>query len=189
MKYGTIVSLCLAAAVSAKAASCDNLNSLLAQVQEEATRLLPDSADGQEVSSLISQLTQLTNCEQVTSYDDGSSENDSTSDVDAIPAPGPTSGFNFAVGQSWNYNLNTPVDTTADVDVFFIDMGEVEISCFRVGLSGVNEASILRPSIRSSYSGVSARSVRGETSNDTCNNIEHVHICSRCMCQARNFQR
>ncbi|CAM9831732.1 unnamed protein product, partial [Hapterophycus canaliculatus] len=26
-------------------------------------------------------------------------------------------------GQSWNYNLASPVDTTVDVDIFFIDMG------------------------------------------------------------------
>lgn len=30
----------------------------------------------------------------------------------------------FSVGRSWNYNLATPVETDADVDVFFIDMGE-----------------------------------------------------------------
>ena len=28
------------------------------------------------------------------------------------------------VGDTWNYNLDTPVDTSADVDVFFIDMGK-----------------------------------------------------------------
>lgn len=28
------------------------------------------------------------------------------------------------VGNSWNYNLETPVDTTVDVDVVFIDTGE-----------------------------------------------------------------
>lgn len=28
------------------------------------------------------------------------------------------------IGDSWNYNLATPVDTNTSVDVFFIDMGE-----------------------------------------------------------------
>lgn len=28
------------------------------------------------------------------------------------------------VGDTWNYNLDTPVDTSANVDVFFIDMGK-----------------------------------------------------------------
>lgn len=32
--------------------------------------------------------------------------------------------YGFSVGQSWNYNLASPVDVNADVDVFFIDMGE-----------------------------------------------------------------
>ncbi|CAM9544998.1 unnamed protein product [Laminaria digitata] len=32
--------------------------------------------------------------------------------------------FKFHAGQSWNYNLATPVDTKVKVDVFFIDMGE-----------------------------------------------------------------
>lgn len=30
-----------------------------------------------------------------------------------------------AVGDSWNYNLALPVDTTVDVDVVMIDMGEL----------------------------------------------------------------
>ncbi|CAN0161743.1 unnamed protein product [Scytosiphon promiscuus] len=30
--------------------------------------------------------------------------------------------FAFSLGQSWNYNLASPVDTSVDVDVFFIDM-------------------------------------------------------------------
>lgn len=33
-------------------------------------------------------------------------------------------GWTPAVGDSWNYNLATPVKTSADVDVFLIDMGE-----------------------------------------------------------------
>lgn len=38
----------------------------------------------------------------------------------------PTSGdFTFALGQSWNYNLASPYNTDVDVDVFFIDMGEL----------------------------------------------------------------
>lgn len=28
------------------------------------------------------------------------------------------------VGDTWQYNLNTPVDTSVKADVFFIDMGE-----------------------------------------------------------------
>lgn len=32
------------------------------------------------------------------------------------------------VGDSWQYNLDTPVDTDVDVDVFFIDMGTSEVS-------------------------------------------------------------
>ncbi|CAN0557468.1 unnamed protein product, partial [Ectocarpus sp. 12 AP-2014] len=37
------------------------------------------------------------------------------------PEPG-SGGFTFSRDNSWNYNLVTPVDTSADVDVFFIDM-------------------------------------------------------------------
>lgn len=29
------------------------------------------------------------------------------------------------VGDTWQYNLDTPVDTTVDADVFFIDSGEL----------------------------------------------------------------
>ncbi|CAM9517248.1 unnamed protein product, partial [Scytosiphon promiscuus] len=38
--------------------------------------------------------------------------------------PTPPSGGSWVprVGDTWNYNLNTPVDTDQDVDVFFIDM-------------------------------------------------------------------
>ncbi|CAB1105247.1 unnamed protein product [Ectocarpus sp. CCAP 1310/34] len=38
------------------------------------------------------------------------------------PEPGSGGGFTFSRDSSWNYNLRTPVDTSADVDVFFIDM-------------------------------------------------------------------
>ncbi|CAN0378394.1 unnamed protein product, partial [Ectocarpus sp. 13 AM-2016] len=40
------------------------------------------------------------------------------------PEPGSGGGFTFSRDNSWNYNLVTPVDTSADVDVFFIDMGK-----------------------------------------------------------------
>ena len=33
-------------------------------------------------------------------------------------------GWTPRVGESWNYNLATPVKTSVDVDVFLIDMGE-----------------------------------------------------------------
>lgn len=31
------------------------------------------------------------------------------------------------IGDTWNYNLATPVDIATDVDVFFIDMGEQQL--------------------------------------------------------------
>lgn len=34
------------------------------------------------------------------------------------------SGWTPAVGDSWNYNLDTPVKRNVDVDVFLIDMGK-----------------------------------------------------------------
>lgn len=40
------------------------------------------------------------------------------------------------VGDAWQYNLNTPVNTDVDADVFFIDMGEREQETPR-GLRGV----------------------------------------------------
>lgn len=40
--------------------------------------------------------------------------------------------FAFSVGQSWNYNLASPVDTAVDVDIFFIDMGEPRDDLFLV---------------------------------------------------------
>lgn len=41
------------------------------------------------------------------------------------PTPSsPSSGWTPKIGDHWNYNLNTPVDTGIDVNVFFIDMGE-----------------------------------------------------------------
>lgn len=46
----------------------------------------------------------------------------STSD-DSAPSPGPSSGWVPRVGDTWNYNLATPVDTDIDADVFVIDMG------------------------------------------------------------------
>lgn len=39
------------------------------------------------------------------------------------------------VGESWNYNLMTPVDTTVDADVVMIDMGECFVSHLNVGCS------------------------------------------------------
>lgn len=40
----------------------------------------------------------------------------------------PTSGgFTFAIGNSWNYNLASPYNVDIDVDVFFIDMGELVV--------------------------------------------------------------
>lgn len=46
-----------------------------------------------------------------------------------VPTPAPQGGASPAkwvprLGDTWNYNLDTPVDTSARVDVFFIDMGE-----------------------------------------------------------------
>ncbi len=35
------------------------------------------------------------------------------------------------VGDTWQYNLNTPVNTDVDADVFFIDMGEKEHETLR----------------------------------------------------------
>lgn len=43
--------------------------------------------------------------------------------VDPTPSS-PSSGWIPKIGDHWNYNLNTPVDTSIDVNVFFIDMGE-----------------------------------------------------------------
>lgn len=37
---------------------------------------------------------------------------------------GSDDGWVPALGDSWNYNLETPVKTNIDVDVFLIDMGE-----------------------------------------------------------------
>lgn len=37
---------------------------------------------------------------------------------------GDDGGWTPAVGQSWNYNLATPLKTNVDVDVFLIDMGK-----------------------------------------------------------------
>ena len=51
--------------------------------------------------------------------------------------------FKFSVGQSWNYNLATPVNLDVNVDVFFIDMGEREfllrfcVLCFFVDRNSV----------------------------------------------------
>lgn len=41
--------------------------------------------------------------------------------VDPTPSS-PSSGWIPKIGDHWNYNLNTPVDTSIDVNVFFIDM-------------------------------------------------------------------
>ncbi|CAM9572662.1 unnamed protein product, partial [Ectocarpus fasciculatus] len=52
-----------------------------------------------------------------------------TSPAPTPPAPTPpTSGGTWVpkVGDTWNYNLNTPVDTDVDVDVFFIDMDNAQ---------------------------------------------------------------
>lgn len=37
---------------------------------------------------------------------------------------GDDGGWTPTVGDSWNYNLATPIKTSVDVDVFLIDMGE-----------------------------------------------------------------
>lgn len=41
------------------------------------------------------------------------------------PTPGGGNVWVPKVGDTWQYNLNTPVDTDVDADVFFIDMGEL----------------------------------------------------------------
>ena len=56
-------------------------------------------AKDNEIASLLKKLDESSNCE-----DDGR--------------------WTPAVGDSWNYNLATPVKTSADVDVFLIDMGK-----------------------------------------------------------------
>ncbi len=41
-------------------------------------------------------------------------------------SPGGGSVWVPKVGDTWQHNLDTPVDTTVDADVFFIDLGELE---------------------------------------------------------------
>lgn len=66
--------------------------------------------------------------QETSSQDDGSTDEGSSYDGISTNDVGNSMGgggdFTFSGRQSWNYNLGSPVDTSVDVDVFFIDMGE-----------------------------------------------------------------
>lgn len=47
-----------------------------------------------------------------------------TSSTTTSSTVGPDDVWVPRVGDTWQYNLNAPVDTNVDADVFFIDMGE-----------------------------------------------------------------
>lgn len=64
-----------------------------------------------------------------TTLDDTTIASTSTSDDDSAPSPGPSFGWVPRVGDTWNYNLATPVDTDIDADVFVIDMGRNMANC------------------------------------------------------------
>lgn len=153
MKFGTIASLCVAATFgAAQAASLDTLLSLVQQLQDEATALSTEyAAKDEEMAMLKSRLTLCGGDDDA----DGAEEDtpapataspvapsprptaEPTPSVTPVPeepeeeeeeepAPSTPSGdFTFALGQSWNYNLASPYNLDVDVDVFFIDMGEL----------------------------------------------------------------
>ena len=93
-------------------ANIDELEKHIAHLETEALVLsTANDAKDAEIASLLHRLDESSNCE-----DDGR--------------------WTPAVGDSWNYNLATPVKTGADVDVFLIDMGkpslyELKISPWR----------------------------------------------------------
>lgn len=151
MRFGTsTASLFLAAfTAAAQAAPFDNLLSLVQQLQDEATALSTEyGAEDDEVAALMSQLSL---CESGSDDDeeeeedpapaptpeptsaatpvpeeeeDDGEEDDDEEENEPAPSPPASGDFAFALGQSWNYNLASPVNTDVEVDVFFIDMGE-----------------------------------------------------------------
>lgn len=125
MKFSTVASLGLFASFGtsrcAESATFDNLLALVAELQEEAAMLATEF--GQKDEEIASLISQLGICEG-----GGTDEEGSTGTVDTTTTTS-TGDFQFSGRQSWNYNLGSPVDTNVDVDVFFIDMGEV-LFCF-----------------------------------------------------------
>ena len=89
----------------------DNLVGLISELETEAEELsAANDAKDVEIASLLAKLEEYEEGDGC----DGGGGGDGDSDE----------GWTPSLGDSWNYNLETPVRTSIDVDVFLIDMGE-----------------------------------------------------------------
>lgn len=87
----------------------------------------PNHEPKRETTSSSGKSTMPQDSKGSSSYDDDSSSSETEAGSGDSPSDRPTGGggkWTPKIGNTWNYNLATPVDTNAGVDVFFIDMGE-----------------------------------------------------------------
>ena len=99
----------------------DNLVGLISELETEAEELsAANDAKDVEIASLLAKLEEY---EEGDGCDGGGGDGDGGGDGGGGDGDS-DEGWTPSLGDSWNYNLETPVRTSIDVDVFLIDMGE-----------------------------------------------------------------
>lgn len=146
MKVSCIALLVGLAAEAQAQSEYDQIRTLVDRVEENESAFVVAYAEKEaEVASLVDQLAACQAGEDSSFSSPSPSatlEPESEAPVlDPTPEEGTASAFSNSgselsaslsstwtprVGDSWNYNLDPPVDTNVDVDVIFIDMGELQ---------------------------------------------------------------
>lgn len=119
MKFSLIALLLISLTAEAQEQSdCDQ--GLLDRIEENENAYAANlAAKEEEIAGLLEQLAE---CQAP--VDASSDETTPANDVTSVTSSG-SSTWIPRVGDSWNYNLDAPVDTDVNVDIIFIDMGEL----------------------------------------------------------------
>ena len=153
-----LASVAQSATTTGGANTFDNIRSLADDAEAEATALYRDLEIKQgEITSLTAQLNACfegapvpysTPAPFLAEESTPTSSPEQPVPVEPTPAPTPApmptqdeeedgdqspSKWVPRIGDTWNYNLDTPVDTSAHVDVFFIDMGKFSLNMRAIG--------------------------------------------------------
>eukprot|EP00904_Undaria_pinnatifida_P012330 jgi/Undpi1/8227/HiC_scaffold_25.g10697.m1 len=98
----------------------DNLVGLISELETEAQELsAANDAKDVEIASLLAKLEEY---EEGDGCDGGGGDGDGGGGDGGGGDGDSDEGWTPSLGDSWNYNLETPVRTSIDVDVFLIDM-------------------------------------------------------------------
>lgn len=157
MKVSSIALLVGLAAEAQAQSEYDQMRTLIDRVEENESAYAVAYADKEaEVASLVDQLSACQAGEDSSFNSPSPSPTPETGSEPPILDPTPVQGtvsalstsaslvsasllstWTPSVGDSWNYNLDTPVNTNVDVDVIFIDMGELQrtASCLCVPIN------------------------------------------------------